>query len=401
MVLTDKAKIEEVLTRGVENIYPDKNFLYKQLLSGRKLKLYCGYDPSSAHLHIGHMITLNKLAQFQKIGHEVIFLVGDFTGMIGDPTDKSATRKKLSRQEVLKNSQDYKKIAANFLNFSGDNAAKILYNSQWNDKLTFKDVIELASNFTVQQMIVREMFQERLKARKPIYLHEFLYPLSQAYDSVAMGVDLEIGGNDQTFNMLAGRELMKVVSNKEKSVLTLKLLTDSSGKKMGKSEGNMVNLDEDPKQMFGKIMSWSDGLIRPGLELLTNLSIPEIRKISKEMDNGEVNPRDIKALLARSIVSVCCNAKEAEEAENEFNKVFRKKAIPSDIAHIEIKESEMDILDFLVMAKLAASKSQAKRLVVQGGVKINNAPEKDWRKKIAVKKGMLAQAGKRKFARIN
>jgi tyrosyl-tRNA synthetase len=203
---TDPKKIEEVLSRGVEKIYPSFKLLEKKLMARKKLRLYCGYDPSSPTLHLGHLITLKKLAQFQELGHEVIMLIGDFTGMIGDPTEKIAARKKLSRKEVLENSKNYKKQASKLLNFKGVNPAKILYNSKWSDRLSFIDLIELASNFTVQQMIVRDMFQERIKTRRPIYLHEFLYPLAQAYDSVAMGVDLQIGGADQTFNMLCSRD---------------------------------------------------------------------------------------------------------------------------------------------------------------------------------------------------
>jgi tyrosyl-tRNA synthetase len=393
-------KIEEVLSRGVANIYPDKKSLAERLASGQKIKLYCGYDPSGPSLHLGHMITLKKLSQFQKLGHEVIMLIGDFTGMIGDPTDKSAARKKLSREEVLKNSANYQKIVSRFLDFSGQNPAKILYNSQWNDKLTFKELIELASNFTVQQMLAREMFQKRLEDKKPIYLHEFLYPLAQAYDSVAMDVDLEIGGNDQTFNMLCGRDLMRTMKNKEKLVLTLKLLTDSEGKKMGKSEGNMVELDEDPNQMFGKIMSWPDELIIPGLELLTDISLSEIEKIKEGMQNGKINPKNAKAGLAKEIITICHNKDLAFLAEKEFEKIFKAKEIPSEVEEVEVSEEKINIIELLVRIGLAESKSEAKRLISQGGLKIDGETEKDWQKMIKIKKGQIFQAGKRKFKKI-
>jgi len=264
-------QIDEILTRGVENIYPSKEELKKVLMSGKKIKLYCGYDPTAKSLHIGNAISMNKLGQFQKLGHEVIFLIGDFTGMIGDPTDKSAARKKLTREEALENSKNYQKQASGYLKFDGENPVKVLRNSEWSDKLSFKDLIEVSSNFTAQQMFQRDMFQERIKNEKPIYLHEFLYPLAQAYDSVVLDVDLEVGGNDQMFNMMCGRDLMKAVKNKEKFVLTMKLLADESGKKMGKTEGNVVNLDETPENMFGQVMAWSDGLIAPGFELCTNI----------------------------------------------------------------------------------------------------------------------------------
>ena len=235
----------EVLERGVQQVLPNKKGLF-DLMAKRKIKLYQGFDPSMPSLHLGNFVGLMKLRQFQKLGHEVIFLVGDFTGMIGDPTDKLATRKKLTRKEVLENAKAWKKQASMLLDFEGKNPAKILFNSKWLDKISFKDLIEITSNFTVQQMIERDMFQERLKSNSPIYLHEFLYPVAQAEDSVAMDVDLEVGGNDQMFNMMAGRTLMKGVTGKEKYVLTTKLLVDKEGKKVGKTTGNALFLDSKP-----------------------------------------------------------------------------------------------------------------------------------------------------------
>ena len=402
MIDTDSKKIEEILSRSVEKIYPDKKTLEKKLLSGNKIKLYCGYDPSGPTLHLGHMISLKKLGQFQRLGHEVVMLIGDFTGMIGDPTNKLATRKKLTREEVLKNSANYKKTASKFLDFSGPNPAKIIYNSQWLDNLTFRDLIEIASNFTVQQMIIREMFQKRLEDKKPIYLHEFLYPLAQAYDSIAMDVDLEIGGADQIFNMLCGRDLMKTLKNKEKFVLALKLLTDPSGKKMGKTEGNMVNLDEEESgQMFGKIMSWPDELIIPGLELLTNVDIGEIEKYAKEIKEGKTNPKEIKTKLAKEVVSVCYNKETAQKAEEEFNKAFKEKEFPPDAVIIRIPAGNVPIID-TVTGATGDSKSEARRLMEQGAVDIDGEVQKDWRKKIDIKKGeeKRYRIGKKIFKRI-
>ncbi|MFZ2881854.1 MAG: tyrosine--tRNA ligase, partial [Candidatus Moraniibacteriota bacterium] len=297
-IIKDEKLIDEFLERGVAEIFPSKKEFKEKLLTGKRLRVYCGFDPSAPSLHIGNAILINKLAQFQKMGHEVIFLIGDFTGMIGDPTDKAATRKKLTREEVEKNAKSYKKLASAYLDFSENNPAEVKYNSKWNDKLTFKDLIEVASNFTVQNMIQRDMFQERLKAEKPIYLHEFLYPLAQGYDSLVMDVDVEIGGNDQMFNMLCGRDLMKAVSKKAKFVLTMKLLADENGKKMGKSEGNVVWLDDAPTDMFGKVMSWPDGVIGIGFELCTNLEFDRVKKIYKDLKNPKINPRDMKIELA-------------------------------------------------------------------------------------------------------
>ena len=275
-----------------------------------------------------------------------------------------------------------------------------MFNSKWNDKLDFVELIELASNFTVGQMIVRDMFQERIKKDKPIYLHEFLYPLVQAYDSVAMDVDLEIGGNDQTFNMLCGRDLIKVLKNKEKFVLTLKLLMDSSGQKMGKTEGNMINLDEEPEEIYGKIMAWSDSLIIPGFELCTDMPIKEVEKIDKQIKEEGLNPRDAKASLAREIVSVHYSKAVALSAEEEFNKVFKEHKLPSKIESFKLKVSKINILDLLVETKLASSKSEAKRLVEQGAVKIYGEVITDWKKEIIVKLEMIIQVGRRKFVKL-
>lgn len=397
---TDPEKIEEVLTRGVERIYPSKEELKKILLSGKRIKVYCGYDPTAPTLHLGHSITLLKLAQFQELGHRVIMLIGDFTGMIGDPTEKLSPRKKLTRKEVLANSKRYKKIASRVLNFYGKNPARVLYNSQWNDRLNFLDLIEMASNFTVQRMIARDFFQERIKKKRPIFLHEFLYPLAQAFDSVAMDVDLEIGGRDQIFNMLCGRDLMKILKKKEKFVLATKLLVMPEGKKMGKTEKNIISLDEDPNQIYGKIMAWPDSLIEPGLELCADLSLKEIKKISSLVKRKKMNPKEAKSILAKEVVKIWHGKGKAERAEREFERIFREKKLPTKIPSIEVSEKNLSILDLLMKAKLVQSKSEAKRLILQRGVKINGKLEKDWRKVIEIKKGMVIQVGKRRFSKI-
>ncbi|MFH2013584.1 MAG: tyrosine--tRNA ligase [Patescibacteria group bacterium] len=386
-------KIQEVLNRGVENVYPDKQSLEKVLMSGKKIRLYCGFDPTALSLHIGHAITLRKLAQFQKLGHEVIFLIGDFTAMIGDPTDKVSARKKLTKEQVNKNFKNYKKQASKILKFSGKNAAKVMFNSKWNKKLSFMELVNLASHFTVQQMIARDMFKKRIKEDKLIFLPEFLYPLIQAYDSVTMDVDLEIGGNDQMFNMLRGRDLMKKLKNKEKFVLTTKLLVDSSGKKMGKTEGNIVNLDEEPNNMFGQIMAWPDSLILPGLELCTDLSLKEIKEIEK------LGPRDSKARLAKEIVSIHHDKKTAEKAEKEFNRIFREKKKPTDILEIKVNK-KINIIDLILKTKLINSRSAASRLIDQNAIKIDDQIINDRKKEITPKKGAILQIGRKKFIKL-
>ncbi len=393
-VITDDKKISELLTRGVEKIYPSREFLEKELKSGRRLKIYTGYDPTAPTLHIGHGITLMKLRQFQDLGHEVIMLIGDFTGMIGDPTDKLATRKQLTHEEVMANCRNYKEQASVILDFAGQNPVKVKYNSQWLGEMKLKEVLELAALFSVQQMEVRDMFEERIKAGKPIFIHEFLYPLMQGYDSVAMDVDGEVGGNDQTFNMLVGRDLMKAMKNKEKFVLTMKLLADPTGKKMGKSEGNMIALNDPPEEMFGKVMSWSDGMIIDGFELCTHAEIPAKKTVEKE-------PMKYKKLLAFEIVKTFLGEKAAKAGEKNFETVFQSHEKPADMP--ELKPSAYDVITVLVESKICASKGDARRQIEQGGVKVNGKKVEIVGARFiapAVKRGDVVQKGSRFFARI-
>jgi tyrosyl-tRNA synthetase len=400
-VSTDKKKITEILSRGVEQIFPDRESLEKLLLSGKKIRLYCGFDPSASALHIGNAIQLNKLSQFQDLGHEVIFLIGDFTGMIGDPTDKAATRKKLTREEVTANSKNYKKQAAVYLKFSGENPAKVMHNSKWSDKLSFKDLIEISSNFTVQQMLQRDMFQERMKKELPVYFHEFLYPVAQGYDSVAMDVDLEIGGNDQMFNMLCGRDLMRAMKNKEKFVMTNKLIVDPNGKKMGKSEGNAVFMDETPENVYGQVMSWPDGVIGDAFELCTKLPMDEVEKIKIQLKDVKINPRDLKMKLAFEIAKLVCGEEKAVAAQEYFVKTVQKKEAPDEINNYELRIKNWKLIDLLYEVKLSGSKGEARRLIEQGGIKVDGEVVKDVNKEIEIKQdGILLQRGKRQFLKV-
>jgi tyrosyl-tRNA synthetase len=390
--------IETLLTRGVENIYPTPKFLEDKVKKG-KVSLYLGIDPTGPHLHLGHAIPLMKLRQFQQLGHKVILLMGDFTGMIGDPTDKSATRKQLTPEQVKENLKGYKKQASKILDFDGDNPVEIKFNSEWLGKMSFKDVVELSANFTVQQMLARDMFENRIKEGKPIGLHEFLYPLMQGYDCVAMDVDGEVGGSDQMFNMLAGRTLMKALKDKEKFVVTTKLLADPTGVKMGKTTGNMITLDDSPKEMFGKVMSWTDGMIAGGFELCTEVPMEEIAKIEKEMKEG-ANPRDFKVRLAREIITFYYSEDEAKKSEEEFVEMFTKGGTPDDIEEFKIQNSKLNIVDLLVNSKLVSSKSEGRRMVEQGGVKIDGEKVDSIESEIEGKDGMVIQVGKRKFVKL-
>jgi len=451
-VSTDKDLIEKFLTRGVEKIYPSKNFLEDKLNDGKKLRIYLGIDPTGPTLHLGHAIILAKLKEWQELGHEVVLLIGSFTGMIGDPTDKIATRKTLTRAEVLANAKKYKKQAANFIKFSGNNPAKIVYNHKWLEKLNFKEVVNLASKITVQRMMERDMFEKRMygeiecpncgdwssakntmqfynneqyaflhenelinclkcmnrfkpadaKFRKPapIYLHEFLYPLMQGYDSVVLNTDGEIGGNDQTFNMLTGRDLMKSILNKEKFVITMKLLVDPTGVKMGKTTGNMITMEDEPKEMYGKVMSWPDTLIISAFEICTRVDKNECERIETEIKNN-ANPRDYKMRLACEIVAIYYGEKKAKEAEENFIKMFQKKETPEEVKSQKSKVKSMNIVELLVEFNLAKSKGEARRLIEQGGIKIAGEVIKDINKIIEIPKdGVLVQRGKRQFIKV-
>jgi tyrosyl-tRNA synthetase len=396
--MINEEKVEELLTRGVENVFPNVDFLRALLMSDKKLTLYTGYDPTAPSLHLGHGMTMMKLRQFQDLGHKVIMLIGDFTAMIGDPTDKSAARRKLTPDEVKANWQNYKAQASNILRFDGDNPVEVKFNSEWLSKLSFADVVELASHFTVQRMMERDMFEKRWEAGQPIYLHEFMYPLMQGYDSVAMNVDGELGGNDQTFNMLAGRHLMQDLNQKEKFVLTIKLLADNSGKKMSKSEGNTIALDDSAEDMFGKVMSWSDEMIINSFTLCTRISLEEIKQMEAEMKDG-ANPRDYKLKLANEITRVFLGEEAAQKGYEYFTTVFQSKELPDDISEFVVDTA--GVIDALLASGAVSTRSDARRQIEQGGVKINGEVVTDIDTKLPVTEDkILLQKGKRFFAYI-
>lgn len=391
--------LDSLLGRGVDTIYPSKDLLAAKLATGEKLVLYLGVDPTGALLHIGHTVVLRKLAQFQQAGHSVILLIGDFTAQIGDPTGKDKTRVPLTTEQVLANADSYKQQASKILDFNHPtNPVQLKYNSTWLSKLTFEEIVKLASHFTVQQMLERDMFQQRLKANKPISLHEFFYPLMQGYDSVAMDVDLEIGGTDQMFNMLAGRTLQKAINHKEKFVLTVPILADASGVKIGKSEGNVIAITAEPVDLYGKIMALGDDVIIPAFELCTDIGIDEITDIKQQLTSG-VNPRDLKMRLARAIVALYNNDAAAQQAEHEFKQIFAEHAKPSEIPKVALPTST-EALTILVDLKLAPSKGEAKRLIEQGGVKVNDQKVLDWKQPLQLKAGDVLQVGKRKFVEV-
>lgn len=392
-----KINTEEAIARWTDKIYPSKGEFLKTLNS-RKLVIYNGVDPTAPDLHLGHSTNYLLLKKFQELGHKIILLIGDFTAQIGDPTGKASARKPLTKKQVLKNCENYKEQAGKILDFnSKNNPVQLQFNSRWLEKLNLADALRLSATFTYGKMIKRNMFQERIKEGKEIFLPEFIYPLLQGYDSVAMNVDVEVGGTDQTFNMLVGRDLMRIYKRKEKFVITTPLLENpKTGKKlMSKSEGNYISLKDRPDEMFGKIMALPDEVIIFCFKFCTEVSLSEIKKIEKDL-----NPRDLKAKLAGEITAMYHGQKAALSAEKEFEKIFKKKETPTDIPEIKIKEDKLLILDLLVKTKIVSSKSEAKRLIIQKGVKIDNRVKDDWKEIIEIRKGMIIQVGRRKFIKL-
>ena len=447
---TDPKKIDEILNRGtIVEILPTKKEFREKLLNGEKLKFYIGFDATAPTLHLSHAKNFMLMEKFRKLGHEVIVLFGDFTARIGDPTGENSARKQLSRKDVVENVKKWKELIKPLMDFKDkENPPKIMYNNDWLAKLTLEDVISLASNFTVRDMLERDMFHKRdaiwaicrhcknkfispiqfskesfetvqlsgnitncpncnkqtgldkddlIFEKEPIYLHEFLYPLMQGYDSVAMDVDVEVCGTDQTFNALAGRTLLKKLKGKDKFVVAVTLMENpKTGELMSKSKGTGVFLDTSANDMFGQIMAQPDEMIEILFVNNTFLSIEEIKKLV-----SSDNPRNTKAKLAREIVAIYHNKKSSEKAEEEFNKIFCDKQKPSDIESCKLQDTRYKLVNLLVETKLSGSTSDARRLVQQGGVKIDDIVQKDFEKEIEIKNGMIVQVGKRRFVKIS
>lgn len=389
-VITNETKIQEVIgsNRYIDNIYPSKEFLEVELKRGKQLSLYIGMDPTAPDLHLGHSTNLLALKKFQEMDHRVIILIGDFTARIGDPTGKDETRKPLTENEIQRNLRTYKEQIGKILDLK---KTEFKQNSRWLEKLVLKDFIRFASLVTVQQLLHRDMFQERLKSERSIALHEFIYPLLQGYDSVAMKVDGEMGGTDQTFNMLIGRVLMGKLLKKEKFVITTKLLENPLTKKklMSKSEHNYISLQDNFQEMYAKILALPDEVVFNLFELCTEVPFEKINALK------ESNVLTAKHELAYEITKIYHGEKGALLAREEFNKIFRQKEVPSKIEEIEDKG---DIISTLVAAGIISSRSEAKRLIDQGAIKINGQVIKEWDAPFA--KGDIIQVGPKKFAKI-
>ena len=390
--------IKEALTRQIDKIYPSREALETVLKSAKKLTIYWGVDPTAPDMHLGHSTNFFVLRRFQKLGHKVVILMGDYTAQIGDPTGKDKKRKVLTEKEVKENLKTYQSQVLKILD---PKKTIFKFNSEWWNKMSAKELLALDDLFTQQQMVERDMFQKRIKEDKPISIKEFQYPLLQGYDSVALKTDIELGATDQLFNMLVGRALVKTFLKKEKFVITTPLLInpESGDKLMSKSEGNYVSLNDSPSQMYGKTMALPDGVILQCFEFCTDINNDTIKNIEKRLVIGE-NPRDLKAELAFEIVKIYHGNGKAKEAAMEFERIFTKKELPDKITTISLSRGLYDIVDLLSKSTLVKSKSEARRLVEERAVKIDGAAVEDLQTKIEVVSGLVIQVGKRRFVRI-
>jgi tyrosyl-tRNA synthetase len=387
-----------LIKRGCDELLVESE-LASKLATGRRLRIKLGLDPTAPDLHLGHTVVINKLRHFQELGHQVQFLIGDFTGMIGDPTGKNQTRPPLSREEILRNATSYREQVFKILD---PGKTEILFNSEWSDKLGAEGIIRLAARYTVARMLERDDFGKRFRSNQPIAVHEFLYPLMQGYDSVAMKADVELGGTDQKFNLLVGRELQKDYGQEPQCILTMPLLEGLDGvNKMSKSLGNYVGIAEPAGEIFGKLMSISDELMWRYIELLSFESMATVRTWREQVAAGR-NPREVKVLFAREIVTRFHGAQAAEQASVEFEQRFRHGVLPEDMPEValEAPADGLAVPQLLKQAGLVPSVSEALRMIEQGGVKLNGERLADKVRRVTRGETVVAQVGKRKFARI-
>lgn len=382
---------DELLTRGVKEIVPG-DLARKKIDSGKKLRVYMGIDPTGSRLHIGHSVPLRKLKAFCDAGHDVIFLIGSFTAMIGDPTGRDKMREPLTREQVDKNFETYQEQAGKILDFK---KVEIRYNHEWLGKLGATDFFQISSHFTVQQMLQRDMFKERIKNDQDLSPVEFIYPLMQGYDSVVLDVDFEIGGNDQLFNMLCGRKLQKAYGKRDKCVLTTPLIEGIDGRKMSKTYDNCIYLDDSPTDMYGKTLSIKDDLITTYMECCTDIPMKEINAIEKKMRDG-ANPKEFKMRLARELVTMYHSDDAALKAEEEFAAVFAKGGVPDDMPQAKASKGET-LIDLLVREKIVASKSEARRLIDQKAVSIDGVLVESHDQPATAG---VVKVGKRKFVKV-
>ncbi|MDP3962497.1 MAG: tyrosine--tRNA ligase [bacterium] len=399
-VITDKDKIDEILSRSIDSIYPSKDSLRELLFSGKRITIYVGIDPTADYVHLGHSTNYLILEKFHKLGHRITVLVGDFTAMIGDPSDKTAMRTQLTKEQVSENLHSFKEQIGKILDFSNkENPIEFKFNGEWLSKLDFEEIVKLGSNFTVQQMLERDMFEKRIIENKPLFVHEFFYPLMQGYDSVALDADLEIGGTDQTFNMLAGRTLVKRYLNKEKFVITTTLLTNpiTGEKLMSKSLGTGVALNDSAENMFGKVMALADEGMLQMFTDCTRLSVAEIDKLKGRLGQG-TNPRDIKLELASEIVSMYHGMEAGATAKANWEKTFTKKELPENIPDLIVDKSK-PLTDQLIECNIISSKSDWRRLIKEGAIR-DESDKKISDPDFVPDKTLVLKIGKRRFIRV-
>jgi tyrosyl-tRNA synthetase len=393
----------DLIRRGTAEIIPEDDLARKlehALASNKPLNVKLGCDPSRPDLHIGHSVVLRKLRHFQDLGHQAILIVGDFTGMIGDPSGRSKTRPPLTLEETRKNGQSYFEQATKILSTK---KIQMLYNSEWLGKMTFADVIMLGSRYTVARMLERDDFEKRYRAGEPISIHELLYPLAQAMDSVAVHADVELGGTDQKFNLLVGRDIQREYGQHPQVIVTLPILAGTDGvDKMSKSLDNYIGIDESPRQIYGKTLSVPDRLIADYMLLATDTPAGEVAEIRRQIESGSVNPRDLKRLLARQLVTLYHDAAAARAAEEEFDRIFVRKDLPDEIPEVTLTPDDgtMGIIRLLTETGLASSNSDARRLIDQGGVSIDGTRIEDQQAMIDLTRGVVVKVGKRKFVRV-
>ncbi|MBC7107161.1 MAG: tyrosine--tRNA ligase [Firmicutes bacterium] len=392
----------ELIRRGVAEIIPEEDLVRKleRAIARREpLRVKLGLDPTAPDIHLGHTVVLHKMRQFQELGHQVIIILGDFTARIGDPTGRSETRKPLSAEEIEANAATYREQIFKVLD---PERTRVVFNSQWLAPLTFADVIALAAKYTVARMLEREDFGRRFREGSPIGIHEFLYPLMQGYDSVALAADVELGGTDQKFNLLVGRGLQREYGQEPQVAITMPILEGLDGvQKMSKSLGNYVGITEPPGEMYGKIMSLPDELMVRYFELVTAVPTGEVRAIAEGLASGRLHPRDVKMRLAREIVTAYHSPEAAERAEAEFVRVFRHRDLPEEVPAFRVAPGRVWLPRLMVEAGLAPTTSEARRLIQQGGVKVDGIPVADPAAEIVPAEGMVIRAGKRRFVRLS
>ena len=394
----------DVIRRGVAEIVPEDALVQKiekSLKTQKPLKVKLGCDPSRPDLHLGHSVVLRKLRQFQDLGHQAILIVGDFTGIIGDPSGRSKTRPPLTLEETRRNGQSYLEQATKILSTK---KLQMMYNSEWLGKMSFADVIGLASKYTVARMLERDEFEKRHKAGEPISVHEFLYPLAQAMDSVAIEADVELGGTDQKFNLLVGRDIQREYGMEPQVAITLPILPGTDGvEKMSKSLDNYIGINESPREIFGKTLSIPDKLIYDYFVLATNVSLIDLKLIKQTLDDPNTNPRDLKRRLAREFVALYHNEEAAQAAQDEFDRIFVKKDLPDEIPELAISVSNdsIGIVELLTETKLVASKSEARRMIDQGGVSVDGNKIDDDKAVIELHRDVIIKVGKRKFLKVS